>query len=153
MCLGLASFLRQSLAVGERASIRFGEELSLARSYLDVERIRFGKRLAVEEAIEPSGEECLIPPLLLQPLVENAVVHGIATLAEGGAVRLKPAAPNRLRIVIENPFDPDAPARASGGLGLKMVRDRLAALTVPTRCSRPGGWKAAIWLLSRFQRA
>src|SRR6266542_4518816 len=132
MCLGLASFLRQSLAVGERASILVGEELSLARSYLDVERIRFGKRLAVEESIEPSGEECLVPPLLLQPLVENAVVHGIATLAEGGAVRLEASrAGNRLRIVIENPFDPDAPARGSGGLGLKMVRDRLAALYGP----------------------
>jgi hypothetical protein len=129
MCLGLASFLRQSLAVGEKSSIPVGEELSLARSYLDVERIRFGKRLAVEESVEPSGEECLVPPLLLQPLVENAVVHGIATLAEGGAVRLEASrAGNRLRIVIENPFDPDAPARASGGLGLKMVRDRLAAL-------------------------
>jgi sensor histidine kinase YesM len=132
MCLGLASFLRQSLAVGERASIPVGEELSLARSYLDVERIRFGKRLAVEEAIEPSGEDCMVPPLLLQPLVENAVVHGIATLAEGGAVRLEASRTgSHLRIVIENPFDPDAPPRASSGLGLKMVRDRLAALYGP----------------------
>jgi two-component system, LytTR family, sensor histidine kinase AlgZ len=132
MCLGLASFLRQSLAVGERASIPVGEELSLARSYLDVERIRFGKRLAVEESVEPSGENCMVPPLLLQPLVENAVVHGIATLAEGGAVRLEASrSGNRLRIVIENPFDPDAPSRRSSGLGLKMVRDRLAALYGP----------------------
>jgi two-component system, LytTR family, sensor histidine kinase AlgZ len=132
MCLGLASFLRQSLAVGERTSIPVGEELSLARSYLDVERIRFGKRLAVEESVEPSGEDCMVPPLLLQPLVENAVVHGIATLAEGGAVRLEASrSGNRLRIVIENPFDPDAPSRRSSGLGLKMVRDRLAALYGP----------------------
>src|SRR6266508_237476 len=132
MCLGLAGFLRRSLAVGERESIPVGEELSLARSYLDVERIRFGRRLAVEESVEPSGEACLVPPLLLQPLVENAVVHGIATLAEGGAVRLEASrSGNRLRIVIENPFDPDAPARASSGLGLKMVRDRLAALYGP----------------------
>ncbi len=132
MCVSLASFLRRSLAVGEKSSIPVGEELSLARSYLDVERIRFGKRLAVEEQVEPSGEECLVPPLLLQPLVENAVVHGIATLPEGGAVRLEASrAGNRLRIVIENPFDPDAPARASGGLGLKLVRDRLATLYGP----------------------
>jgi LytS/YehU family sensor histidine kinase len=132
MCLGLAGFLRQSLAVGERVSITVGEELSLARSYLDVERIRFGKRLAVEETIEPSGEECMVPPLLLQPLVENAVVHGIATLAEGGAVRLEAGRTgNHLRIVIENPFDPEAPPHASSGLGLKMVRDRLSALYGP----------------------
>jgi two-component system, LytTR family, sensor histidine kinase AlgZ len=129
MCVKLADFLRKSLAVGEKASIPIGEELSLARSYLAVEAIRFGKRLAVEEEVEPSGEACLVPPLLLQPLVENAVVHGISTLAEGGAVKLEASrAGNRLRIVIENPFDPDAPPRAKGGLGLKIVRDRLAAL-------------------------
>ncbi len=129
MCLGLADFLRRSLAVGERRSIRVGEELSLARSYLDVERVRFGRRLAVEEEIEAGGEECLIPPLLLQPLVENAVVHGIATLVEGGVVRLEARrAGHRLRIVVENPFDPEAPARPRGGLGLRIVRQRLEAL-------------------------
>jgi two-component system, LytTR family, sensor histidine kinase AlgZ len=129
MCLALADFLRRSLAVGEKTSIRVGEELWLARSYLEVERVRFGAKLEIEEAIEPSGEECLVPPLLLQPLVENAVVHGISTLAGGGAVRLEASrSGNRLRIVIENPFDPDAPARPRGGLGLKIVRDRLAAL-------------------------
>jgi sensor histidine kinase YesM len=129
MCLGLSDFLRRSLAVGEKTSIRVGEELVLARSYLEVERFRFGARLAVEEEIEPSGEECLVPPLLLQPLVENAVVHGISTLAEGGAVRLEARrSGNRLRIVIENPFDPDAPPRPAGGLGLKLVRERLTAL-------------------------
>ena len=129
MCLSLADFLRRSLAVGEKTSIRVGEELLLARSYLEVERVRFGTRLLVEEAVEPSGEECLVPPLLLQPLVENAVVHGISTLAQGGAVRLEARRTgNRLRIVIENPFDPDAPPRPLGGLGLKIVRDRLTAL-------------------------
>lgn len=129
MCVGLADFLRKSLALGERKSIRIGEELALAKSYLEVERVRFGKRLAVEEEIAPGGEECLVPPLLLQPLVENAVVHGIATLVEGGVVRLEARQTgHRLRIVIENPFDPDAPARPRGGLGLKIVRQRLAAL-------------------------
>lgn len=129
MCVGLAEFLRKSLAAGERPSIRVGEELSLARRYLDVERIRFGERLTVEEDVEAAGEECLVPPLLLQPLVENAVVHGIATLVEGGTVRLEARrAGNRLRIVVENPFDPEAPARPRSGLGLRIVRERLAAL-------------------------
>ena len=133
MCVKLADFLRQSLAVGEKASIPVAEEMSLAKSYLEVERIRFGKRLSVEEEINPSGKDCLVPPLLLQPLVENAVVHGISTLAEGGAVRMEASrAGNRLRIVIENPYDPESPAkRPRGGLGLKIVRDRLAALYGP----------------------
>jgi len=129
MCIQLAGFLRRTLAVGEKASISIGEELGLARSYLEVERIRFGKKLAVEENLEPSGRDCLVPPLLLQPLVENAVAHGISTLPEGGAVRLEASrSGNRLRIVIENPYDPNAPERPRGGLGLKIVRDRLAAL-------------------------
>jgi sensor histidine kinase YesM len=129
MCVELADFLRQSLAAGERPAISVGEEVSLVRHYLDVERIRFGRRLTVEEDIEASGQKCLVPPLLLQPLVENAVVHGIATLVEGGTVRLEARrAGNRLRIVVENPFDPESPARPRSGLGLKIVRDRLHAL-------------------------
>ena len=133
MCVKLASFLRQSLAVGERASIPVGEEMSLAKSYLEVEQVRFGPRLSFEEEVEPSGKDCLVPPLLLQPLVENAVVHGISTLADGGAVRLEASRTgNRLRIVIENPYDPEAPARRpQGGLGQKIVRDRLEALYGP----------------------
>ena len=133
MCVKLGDFLRQSLAVGEKSSIPVAEEMSLAKSYLEVEQVRFGKRLAVEEDVNPSGRDCLVPPLLLQPLVENAVVHGISTLAEGGSVRMEASrAGNRLRIVIENPYDPESPAkRPSGGLGLKIVRDRLAALYGP----------------------
>src|SRR5580765_3118874 len=128
-CVKLGDFLRQSLAVGEKASIPVSEEMSLAKSYLEVEQVRFGNRLLVEEEVNPSGKDCLVPPLLLQPLVENAVVHGISTLAEGGAVRLEARrSGNRLRIVIENPFDPDAPPRPAGGLGLKLVRERLTAL-------------------------
>ncbi len=129
MCVGLAEFLRQSLAAGERPAIRVGEELSLARQYLDVERIRFGERLLVEEDVEGAGSDCLVPPLLLQPLVENAVVHGISTLIEGGTIRLEARrAGNRLRIVVENPFDPEAPVRPRNGLGLRIVRERLNAL-------------------------
>ncbi len=128
MCLSLSDFLRKSLALGERERIPVGEELDLAKAYLDVERLRFGARLAIEEDVEPEGRACLVPPLLLQPLVENAVRHGIATRIEGGVIRLEARRTgNRLRIVIENPFDPDAPARAGTGVGLSNVRRRLAA--------------------------
>ena len=128
MCLSLSDFLRKSLALGERERIPVGEELDLAKAYLDVERLRFGSRLAVEEDVEEEGRACLVPPLLLQPLVENAVRHGIATRVEGGVIRLEARRTgNRLRIVIENPFDPDAPARAGTGVGLPNVRRRLFA--------------------------
>jgi two-component system, LytTR family, sensor histidine kinase AlgZ len=128
MCLYLSDFLRKSLALGERKSIPVGEELALAKAYLEVEGVRFGNRLSVEEDVASAGRECLVPPLLLQPLVENAVRHGIATTVEGGVIRLEARRTgNRLRILIENPFDPDAPARRGTGLGLANVRQRLAA--------------------------
>jgi two-component system sensor histidine kinase AlgZ len=125
MCVLLADFLRSSLKLGDRESIPLSEELALARSYLEVERVRFGQRLRVEEAIDADCEGCAIPALLLQPLVENAVKHGIAGLLEGGSIRL--AAVRRggaVAITIENGFDPDTPAERSG-MGLAHVRRRL----------------------------
>jgi len=66
--------------------------------------------------IQEESKACLLPPLLLQPLVENAVKHGIASLPEGGDVRLSAERQNgRLAIVVENSWDPDAPPRRSGG--------------------------------------
>ena len=128
MCLRLAEFLRRSLAVGERASIPVSEELALSRAYLSVEELRFGPRLLVEEDLDERGDPCLVPPLLLQPLVENAVRHGIASRLEGGTVRVGVrCAAGRLRILVENPLDPDAPARPGVGIGLANVRRRLAA--------------------------
>lgn len=128
MCLYLSEFLRKSLAFGERKSVPVAEELALARAYLEVEGLRFGTRLSVEEEVEADGEACLVPPLLLQPLVENAVRHGIATTVEGGVIRLEARRTgNRLRILIENPCDPDAPPRRGTGLGLANVRQRLTA--------------------------
>lgn len=127
MCQRLAEFLRKSLAVGESSSIPLAEELALAKAYLAVEALRFGPRLSIEEDVELE-DACEVPPLLLQPLVENAVRHGIATRVEGGAIRLEARQTGRrLRIVIENPCDPDTPPRRGQGLGLANVRERLAA--------------------------
>jgi two-component system sensor histidine kinase AlgZ len=70
-----------------------------------------------------------VPPLLLQPLVENAVVHGIANLVEGGWIRLSIQSQDGgdISIVVENRFDPEAPARRRNGVGLANVRQRLQA--------------------------
>src|SRR5450432_345419 len=126
MCIKLADFLRSSLGLGERQSIPLREELALARSYLEVEQVRFGARLRVTEEIEASCQDCTVPALLLQPLVENAVKHGIAGLVEGGKIRL---AVERLgdsvRLAVENEFDPDAPPPNRLGVGLPHVRRRL----------------------------
>ena len=128
MCILLSDFLRTSLGLGGRTSIPLREELALARNYLAVEQVRFGDRMEVREEIEDGCLDCLLPPLLLQPLVENAVKHGIAMLAEEGDVVLKARAHGHwLAVTIENRFDPEAPARNRTGLGLENVRRRLSA--------------------------
>jgi two-component system sensor histidine kinase AlgZ len=127
MCIRLSDFLRASLSLGDRESIPLREELALARSYLEVERVRFGARLQVEESVDSACEDCLAPALLLQPLVENAVKHGVAGLVEGGAIRLTASRTGAgVSIEIENAFDPESAAAARDGIGLAHVRRRLA---------------------------
>jgi two-component system, LytTR family, sensor histidine kinase AlgZ len=126
MCIRLAGFLRSSLGMGSSESIPLREELALAKSYLEVEQVRFGSRLQVVEEIAPTCEECAIPALLLQPLVENAVKHGIAGMLEGGSIRLAvEPSDGDVSITLENGFDPEMPAPRSLGIGLDHVRRRL----------------------------
>jgi hypothetical protein len=127
MCIRLSDFLRSSLRLGERVTIPFREELALARNYLDVEQVRFGDRLRVVQDIDENCGDCEVPPLLVQPLVENAIKHGIATLVDGGEISMRGRrSEDRLRFVIENQFDPEAPSSRKNGIGLTNVRNRLA---------------------------
>jgi len=126
MCLKLADFLRASLKLGDRDTIPLAEEFSLARGYLELEQIRFGTRLRVETSLDPACEECAIPALLLQPLVENAVKHGVSNLVEGGSVSLIAWRIGAdIEVIVENDFDPEGPKRRDLGFGLAQVRRRL----------------------------
>jgi two-component system sensor histidine kinase LytS len=84
----LGLFLRASLDQHERPFVRLREELEVVRAYLDVESLRMGERLIVEQEIAPRLLNASVPPFLLQPLVENAVRHGIQPRPEGGLVLL-----------------------------------------------------------------
>jgi two-component system, LytTR family, sensor histidine kinase AlgZ len=129
MCLLLAEFLRETLALGSRDRIALSAELALVRKFLSVEQVRFGDRLQIEIGSAGEGADAfLLPPLLLQPLVENAVTHGVAHVLEGGTVRVR--AERRvagLSITVDNPCDRDRPAGRGTGLGLRNVRERLAS--------------------------
>lgn len=128
MCVLLGDFLRRTLGLGEKTAIPLEEELSLIHAFLAVEKIRFGPRIQMEENIDKDALAQLVPPLLLQPLVENAVVHGVAGLVEGGEIRLDAhCRDGNLSITVANDFDPDAPPRRKGGVGLANVRQRLEA--------------------------
>ncbi len=128
MCILLGDFLRRTLGLGEKSAIPLGEELSLIHAFLAVEKIRFGARLSMVENVDPQALGMNVPPLLLQPLVENAVAHGIANLVDGGCIRLDVTLRDSdLSIVVENTFDPEAPLRRRNGVGLANVRQRLEA--------------------------
>ncbi len=128
MCIGLADFLRASLRLGERDTVPFGEELALTNMYLGVEQARFGDRLRLVRDIDPACDTCEVPALLIQPLVENAVKHGIAMMAEGGEILLSGHRDrDRFRFSVSNPFDPDAPVQLRNGIGLRNVKARLEA--------------------------
>src|SRR5499427_52887 len=89
MCIQLADFLRKTLGMGEKTVIPMREELDLVHSFLAVEKVRFGARMSVGEEVASDALDCAVPPLLLQPLVENAIAHGISNLTEGGWINVK----------------------------------------------------------------
>lgn len=129
MCVELADLFRKILKLGSEDRIPLSQELALSSSLLAVEKVRFGARLGVVQRIEEGCGDCLVPPLLLQPLVENAVTHGIAHLVEGGVVTIEARRRDgRIEVVIENPVDPDHSGRGREGVGLDNVRRRLAAI-------------------------
>ena len=78
MCVLLGDFLRKTLNVSTLDSIPLADELALVDAFIGIEQVRFGSRLTVERQIDESALACRVPPLLLQPLLENAVAHGIA---------------------------------------------------------------------------
>lgn len=128
MCQELAGFFRDSLRAGSEPLVPLDTEVALVRRYLDIEQVRFGDRLRHTVQIAPAAGAARVPPLILQPIIENAVRHGIATLVGGGeVVVVLSAEEDRTVVVVDNPFDPDG-RRPGTGIGLANVRARLAAL-------------------------
>ncbi|MDE2275621.1 MAG: histidine kinase, partial [Burkholderiales bacterium] len=126
----LAQLFRVALAeVG--AAVTLDEEIELARRYLAIEQVRFGPRLEVQWRVEPGVGGARVPPLVLQPLVENAVRHGIEPAAQGGRVIVRV---QRLRgqavVVVSNTLaaGDEAPLNPGHGMALHNVRERLRLL-------------------------
>jgi len=128
----LAEYLRKSLRTGDAQSITLSEELELASSYLAIERIRFGPRLELAQEIEESVRGYRVPPLLLQPLVENAVKHGIGQLLEGGTLQIAARRDGgSVRISVDNACDPDRVPQQGENIGLANTRRRVATFYGP----------------------
>lgn len=128
MCIKLSDFLRTTLQLGDRESIPLREELALCLNYLEVERVRFGMRLTIEPVVDAECEDCEVPALIVQPLVENAIKHGVSGLVDGGFVRIEArCGGGLLSIRVSNPYDPDHKAAKRSGIGLNNIRQRIAA--------------------------
>ncbi len=119
----LAELFRHTLD-DQRSSVTLAEEVDLARRYLDIEQIRFGDRLKIQWDLNPAAGSAKLPPLLLQPLVENAVRHGVEPCSEGGTIHIQTfVRMGMAKIIISNSV---ALASLPGhGMALQNVRERL----------------------------
>ena len=106
-------------------SVTLAEEVALAQRYLAIEQIRFGQRLTVTWELDAAAGNARVPPLLLQPLVENAVRHGVEPADEGGVIRVRTRVRNGRAVVSVTNSVPAQPSRPGNGMALRNVRERL----------------------------
>ena len=119
MCLLLGDFLRGTLHLSSLERIPLGQELALVDQFLAIEQVRFGERLQLERAIAPETLAIAIPPLIVQPLAENALRHGVAQRLEGGTVSIEARIEgDELIVTIENPRRAPKPRTGRPAVGL-----------------------------------
>ena len=125
----LAELFRVALKE-DRSVVTLGQEIELARRYLDIEQVRFGQRLQVHWELDPAADAARVPPLLLQSLVENAVKHGVESAADGGWIRVRTVVRGAQAVVsVYNSVPLDAAGPSAGhGMALRNVRERLFLL-------------------------
>src|SRR6478736_5197671 len=123
----LSSILRNSLMKEKKGLTQFDDELKIVKDYLGLESIRFEERLKTEFEIAPESNEFMVPPLMIQTLVENGIKHGISKLTEGGLIHMKTEVDkNHLKIQIRNSGHYVNGIKShGGGLGIENTKQRL----------------------------
>jgi signal transduction histidine kinase len=150
----LSDMLRVTLSAGSAQEVPLGRELDFLRAYLDIEQVNFGERLTVRLEIAPDVLDALVPCLVLQPLAENAIRHGLAPLTRGGTLTIQATAVGgRLRLVVgDDGRGLEArPAARGHGVGVANTRARLDALyrgeaSLEIRPGEPGGTTVTLLL-------
>ncbi|HYD38500.1 MAG TPA: histidine kinase [Allosphingosinicella sp.] len=159
MIVNLSTFFRSSLTLDPGEDIGLAQEIEFQQLYLDIEKLRFPKRLDVRIDVPEDLRSALVPPLILQPLVENAIKHGVARTT--APVTLTVAAreeDSQLILTVENDRGPSEPGRGEHGtgVGLANVCERLAARfggeAVCDYGPLPGGgWRVALTMPLEFE--
>jgi two-component system, LytTR family, sensor kinase len=130
MIAGLSDFLRHMLEGASRHQVPLAEELQFAEKYLTIEKVRFADRLQLDVNVPLDLYQAQVPSLILQPIIENAVKHGIAKRAQGGKIRISASLDRGMLILtVSNDGPPILPDKLSGsGIGNANVRTRLKSL-------------------------
>ena len=152
MIAELSDFLRRVIDDSSRQQVPLGEELEFALKYLDIQKVRFAERLQVSVSVPSELFSTAVPSLILQPMVENAVRHGIAKRVQGGVIRIR-AFPTEDRVTLsvynDGPLLPQGWEQQASGIGLANVRTRLQGLygeqfEVNIQNQEPGGVEVSI---------
>jgi two-component system sensor histidine kinase AlgZ len=139
----LADLFRQALADPSQV-VCLSDEVALARRYLRIEQARFGPRLRVQWRLDPRTDGVRVLPLLLQPLVENAVQHGVQPSAQGAQVQVCTQRRGDSAVITIRNTVPQGPGPAGSGLALANVRERLQLL-YDARCRFRAGLSAGVF--------
>jgi len=114
------------LMAENRELVPIAQEIALCRQYLALEKLRLDERLNVEWLIDDVPPDILIPPLLLQPLIENAVYHGIEPLAGGGTITIQVyTKQNEVHLILKNPYTAQSRHHSGNNMALKNIKERL----------------------------
>jgi two-component system, LytTR family, sensor kinase len=126
MIIKLSDFLRYSISRGSNQKSNLKFELENVQRYLDIEKTRFGNKLNYQPDISPDSLDKLLPVMILQPLYENAVKHGVYESTEPITLTARTYCENNfLIILLSNNFDVETPSKKGSGIGLKNIKERL----------------------------
>lgn len=152
MIAGLSDFLRRVVNDSDRQQVPLEEELEFAQKYLDIQKVRFAERLQTSMDVPNELLPAQVPSLILQPMVENAVKHGIAKRVQGGAIRIAASRSNgrlTIRVYNDGPGLPAGWETANSGIGISNVRTRLQSLygnafELSMKNQEPGGVEVSV---------
>ena len=129
MVINLSEFLRYSIKPNQEKLIPLKHELDAINKFIEIEKVRFGDRLLVNIECPNVCNDKLLPPLIIQPLIENAIKYGVHETIENGNVSLSCSCNKGiLEVVVQNNFDPEGVPALKTGIGLKNVANRLSLL-------------------------